>query len=68
MTGTPYDKEAVDAFATSEVLPEKQIRSYERFMGKVSRFFMRRIAKKLGWKILGSRACRGAGIESVEDE
>lgn len=43
-----FEKSVVDAFAAPEFMPEKKIRSYERFMGKISRLFMGHIAKKLG--------------------
>ena len=46
-----FEKSAVDAFAGPEYMPEKQIRMYNLVGKHISRFFMGRIAKKLG--------CRG---------
>ena len=45
-----FEKSAVDAFAGPEYMPEKQIRMYNLFGRHISRFFMGRIAKKLGCK------------------
>ena len=45
-----FEKSAVDAFAGPEYMPEKQIRMYNRIGKHISRFFMGRIAKKLGCK------------------
>ena len=45
-----FEKTAVDAFAGPEYMPEKQIRMYNLFGRHISRFFMGRIAKKLGCK------------------
>ena len=45
-----FEKSAVDAFAGPEYMPEKQIRMYNLFGWHISRFFMGRIAKKLGCK------------------
>ena len=45
-----FEKAAVDAFAGPEYMPEKQIRMYNLFGRLISRFFMGRIAKKLGCK------------------
>ena len=45
-----FEKAAVDAFAGPEYMPEKQIRMYNLFGWHISRFFMGRIAKKLGCK------------------
>ena len=45
-----FEKAAVDAFAGPEYMPEKQIRMYNRVGKHISRFFMGRIAKKLGCK------------------
>lgn len=45
-----FEKAAVDAFAGPEYMPEKQIRMYNLVGKHISRFFMRRIAKKLGCK------------------
>ena len=43
-----FDKTAADAFAGPEYMPEKQIRMYDLVGKHISRFFMGRIAKKLG--------------------
>ena len=43
-----FEKSAVDAFAAPEYMPEKQIRMYNLVGKHISRFFMGRIAKKLG--------------------
>jgi len=43
-----FEKSVVNDFAAPEYMPEKQIRFYNRFMHHISRFFMGRIAKKLG--------------------
>lgn len=43
-----FEKPAADAFCAPEYMTEKQIRSYNRVGKHVSRFFMGRIAKKLG--------------------
>ena len=45
-----FEKTAVDAFASPEYMPEKQIRMYNLVGKHISRFFMGRIAKKLGCK------------------
>lgn len=45
-----FEKTAVDAFAGPEYMPEKQIRMYNLVGKYISRFFMGRIAKKLGCK------------------
>ena len=45
-----FEKAAVDAFAGPEYMPEKQIRMYNLVGKHISRFFMGRIAKKLGCK------------------
>ena len=45
-----FEKAAVDAFAGSEYMPEKQIRMYNRVGKHISRFFMGHIARKLGCK------------------
>ena len=45
-----FEKTAVDAFAGPEYMPEKQIRMYNLVGKHISRFFMGRIAKKLGCK------------------
>lgn len=45
-----FEKETVDAFAAPEHMPKKQIRMYNLIGKRVSRFFMGRIAKKLGCK------------------
>ena len=45
-----FEKSAVDAFAGLEYMPEKQIRMYNLVGKHISRFFMGRIAKKLGCK------------------
>ena len=45
-----FEKTAVDAFAAPEYMPEKQIRMYNLVGKHISRFFMGRIAKKLGCK------------------
>ena len=45
-----FEKTAVDAFAGPEYMPEKQIRMYNLFGRHISRFFMGRIAKKMGCK------------------
>lgn len=45
-----FEKAAVDAFTGPEYMPEKQIRMYNRVGKHISRFFMGRIAKKLGCK------------------
>ena len=45
-----FEKTAVDAFSGPEYMPEKQIRMYNLFGRHISRFFMGRIAKKLGCK------------------
>ena len=43
-----FEKFAADAFAGPEYMPEKQIRMYNLVGKRISRFFMGRIAKKLG--------------------
>ena len=43
-----FDKPAVDKFATPEYMPQGQIRMYNLFFKRISRFFMGAIAKKLG--------------------
>ena len=45
-----FEKAAADAFAGQEYMSEKQIRMYNRVGKHISRFFMGRIAKKLGCK------------------
>ena len=45
-----FEKSAVDVFAGLEYMPEKQIRMYNLVGKHISRFFMGRIAKKLGCK------------------
>ena len=45
-----FEKSAVDAFAGPEYMSEKQIRMYNLVGKHISRFFMGRIAKKLGCK------------------
>ena len=45
-----FEKAAADAFAGPEYMSEKQIRMYNRVGKHISRFFMGRIAKKLGCK------------------
>lgn len=45
-----FEKNAVDAFAGPEYMPEKQIRMYNLVGKHISRLFMGRIAKKLGCK------------------
>ena len=45
-----FEKTAVDVFAGPEYMPEKQIRMYNLVGKHISRFFMGRIAKKLGCK------------------
>ena len=45
-----FEKTAVDAFAGPEYMPEKQIRMYNLVGKHISRFFMGRIAKRLGCK------------------
>ena len=45
-----FEKSVVDAFAAPEYMQEKQIRMYNLLGKRVSRFFMGRIAKKLGCK------------------
>lgn len=45
-----FDKATADDFAAPEYLPEKQIRSYRRVMGKVSRIAMGFVARRLGCK------------------
>ena len=43
-----FEKSAADAFAGPEYMSEKQIRMYNLVGKRISRFFMGRIAKKLG--------------------
>ena len=43
-----FEKAVVDAFAGPEYMPEKQIRMYNLIGKHISRFFMGRIARKLG--------------------
>ena len=43
-----FDKPAVDKFAAPEYMPQGQIRMYNLFFKRISRFFMGTIAKKLG--------------------
>jgi len=43
-----FEKEAVNAFAAPEYMPEHQIQMFNGFGRVVQRFFMGRIAKKLG--------------------
>ena len=43
-----FEKAAVDSFAGPEYMPEKQIRMYNLIGKHISRFFMGRIARKLG--------------------
>ena len=43
-----FDKPAVDKFAAPEYMPQGQIRMYNLFFKRISRFFMGAIAKKLG--------------------
>ena len=43
-----FDKPAVDRFAAPEEMPPSQIRLYDLVFKHVSRFFMGRVAKKLG--------------------
>ena len=45
-----FEKSVADAFAAPEYMQEKQIRMYNLLGKRVSRFFMGRIAKKLGCK------------------
>lgn len=45
-----FEKTVADNFAGPEYMPEKQIRMYNLFGRHISRFFMGRIAKKLGCK------------------
>ena len=45
-----FEKTAVDAFAGPEYMPKKQIRMYNMVGKHISRFFMGRIARKLGCK------------------
>lgn len=43
-----FDKQTVDAFAAPEYMPPNQIRMYNLVFKHISRFYMGRIAKKLG--------------------
>lgn len=43
-----FEKSVADAFAGPENMPEKQIRMYNLLGKRISRFFMGRIARKLG--------------------
>lgn len=43
-----FDKTTVDRFAAPEVMPQKQIRSFNLIGRYISRFFLNRIAKSLG--------------------
>ncbi len=43
-----FDKQAVDAFAAPEYMPPNQIRMYNLVFKHISRFYMDRVAKKLG--------------------
>lgn len=45
-----FEKAAVDAFAAPEYMSEQQIKQYNLLGKHISRFFMGRIAKKLGCK------------------
>lgn len=45
-----FEKAVVDAFAAPEYMPKKQIRMYNLVGKHISRFFLGRIAKKLGCK------------------
>ena len=45
-----FEKAAADAFAGPEYMSEQQIKQYNRLGKHISRFFMGRIAKKLGCK------------------
>ena len=45
-----FEKSVADAFAGPEYMPENQIRMYNLVGKRISRFFMGRIAKKLGCK------------------
>ena len=43
-----FDKQTVDAFAAPEYMPPNQIRMYNLVFKHISRFYMGRVAKKLG--------------------
>lgn len=43
-----FDKQTVDAFAAPEYMPPNQIRIYNLVFKHISRFYMGRVAKKLG--------------------